>query len=173
LSVQVVTTQRGDEVGLLTNAFDRMTRSLSGMAAVAEKIAAGDLRATVKPQSEDDQLGNSFARMIANLQDQTRSLLEGANVLSSSATEIVASTAQLASGASESATAVSETTTTVEEVRQTAQLSSEKARGVSDAAQKAAQTSQSGRKSAEDVAGGMSRIRQQMDSIGSSMVRLS
>lgn len=173
LSVKVATSERADEVGQLTNAFNRMSQSLRTMAGVAEQIAAGDLRATIQPQSEDDLLGNAFAKMSNNLRDQIRSLLEGANVLSSSAAEIVASTTQLASGASESATAVSETTTTVEEVRQTAQLSSEKARGVSDAAQRAAQTSQSGRKSTEDVSTGMSRIRQQMDSIGGSMVRLS
>ncbi len=91
----------------------------------------------------------------------------------SSASEIVASTTQLASGSSESAAAVSETTTTVEEVRQTAQAASQKAKAVSDSAQKAAQVSQSGRKSTEEVVAGTQRIRQQMEAIAASMVRLS
>src|SRR5262249_21707647 len=78
-----------------------------------------------------------------------------------------------AASAGETATAVGETTTTVEEVRQTAQVASQKARLVADSSQKAAQISQGGRKSTEDVIAGMVRIRQQMQAMAESMVRLS
>ncbi len=173
LSADVPADSRSDEVGALARMFDRMAKSLRGMAGAAEQIAAGNLRSSITPQSPNDVLGNAFARMAEDLREQIRGLIEGANVLSSSASEIVASTAQLASSASESAAAVSETTTTVEEVRQSAQLASQKAKQVSDSAQKAAQSSQGGRKSTEDVGAGMTRIRQQMDAIAASMGRLS
>ncbi|ABE44383.1 methyl-accepting chemotaxis protein [Polaromonas sp. JS666] len=174
LSVNVpVDDTRSDEVGALARTFDRMVQSLRAMASAAEQIAAGDLRSTIKPQSPDDVLGTAFARMSESLREQIRGLAEGANVLGSAASEIVASTTQLAASASQSAAAVSETTTTVEEVRQTAQVASQKAKQVSDSAQKAAQSSQSGRKSTEDVAAGMNRIRLQMEAIAASMARLS
>ena len=173
LSADVPTDPRNDEVGVLARMFDRMTKSLREMAGAAGQIAAGDLRSSITPQSPNDVLGNAFARMAENLREQIRALIEGANVLGSSASEIVASTTQLASSATESAAAVSETTTTVEEVRQSAQVASQKAKYVSDSAQKAAHSSQSGRKSTEDVGAGMNRIRQQMDAIGASMGRLS
>ena len=173
LSVDVPVDSRTDEVGALSRMFDRMTRSLRTMAATAEQIAAGELRSTVTPQSSKDLLGTAFARMVENLREQTRHLVEGANVLGAAASQIVASTTQLASSASESAAAVSETTTTVEEVRQTAQVASQKAQYVSESAQKAAQVSQGGRKSTEDAAVGMNRIRQQMEAIAASMTRLS
>jgi len=164
---------RGDEVGILAQTFARMTDSLKGMAGVAGKIAAGDLRVKVQPQSDKDILGIAFASMVEKLQRLTAEITEGVNVLGSSANEISTSTTQLAASASESATAVSETTTTVEEVRQTAQVASQKAKNVADSAQKAAQISQSGRKSSEDAGAGMNRIRQQMEAIAASMVRLS
>lgn len=173
LSVHLADSGRSDEVGVLERAFARMTLALRGMAGIAEQIASGDLRSVVKPLSSEDVLGNAFARMSVNLRQQIGGVVEGAQVLGSAASEIVASTSQLAAGASQSAAAVSETTTTVEEIRQTSQMASQKARLVSDNAQKASQITQSGRKSIEDMAAGMARIRQQMDAIAESMMRLS
>lgn len=165
--------ERSDEVGVLARALGRMTQSLREMATTAEKIAQKDLRDTVRPHSENDLLGQAFARMADDLRGQIHQLIEGANVLSAAASEIVASTSQLASSAGEAASAVTETSTTVEEVRQTAQLASQKARQVAEGAQKAAQISQSGAKSAEDAVAGMTRIRLQMEAIAASMGRLS
>jgi methyl-accepting chemotaxis protein len=173
LSVTVSMNKREDEIGILAQAFTRMTDSLKSMAGVASKIAAGNLRVKVEPQSDKDVFGNAFASMVENLRQLTADITAAVKILGSSANEIVASTAQLASNASESAAAVSETTTTVEEVRQTVQVASEKARFVSGSAQKAAQNSQTGLKSTEDVGVGMERIRREMEAIAASMVRLS
>jgi methyl-accepting chemotaxis protein len=173
LTASVATEERHDEVGVLTQNFQRMTQWLQSMATVAGKVSGGDLRIQVTPQSERDVLGNAFAEMVANLRRLTTEITESVNVLGSSASEISTSTSQLAASATETATAVSETTTTVEEVRQTAQVASQKARFVADSAQKASQISQSGKKATEESAAGMNRIKQQMDSIAESMVRLS
>ena len=165
--------ERHDEVGVLAQAFGRMTAYLRGMANSAEQLAAGNLRATVAPQSQQDVLGQAFQRMSQGLREQIREIMAATTVLGTSATQIVASTAQLASSASESAAAVAQTTATVEEVRQTAELAAQKARQVSDTAHKAVQDSVAGRQAAHDVGSGMERIRQQMDAIVASMGRLS
>lgn len=164
---------RSDEVGKLAQAFALMTTYLRDNAAIADRIASGNLGVSVQPRSSRDVLGNAFARMIDNLQRLTGELSEGVNVLAASASEISTSTAQLVTNASETATAVAETTTTAEEVKQTAQLASQKARGVSDSAQRSAQIAQTGKKSAEAMGDGMVRIRDQMNAIAESMIRLS
>ena len=105
-----------------------MNRVLGEMAAVARRIAAGDLSAEVKAQSERDELGTAFAAMQRNLRDVMRETLEAVNVLSSAAAEINASVSQVAAGAAQTAAAITETTTTVEEVKKTAELNSEKVR---------------------------------------------
>jgi methyl-accepting chemotaxis protein len=173
LDMKVPDYARDDEVGRLARAFSELVRSLQGLTAAAERIAAGDLRVSVTPRSKEDVLGNAYVRMADNLRTQIRTLVEGAAVLGSASSQIVTSTAQLASSAAESAAAVNETTTTVEEVRQTAHMASEKAQLVAGTAQRAAQISQQGRKSTEDMTGGIDRIRQQMGAIGASMMRLS
>lgn len=173
LNGQPLPSRRTDEVGVLSRTFERMMEFLRAISRGANEIASGDLRSAVAPQSEHDVLGQAFARMSANLREQLTGLVQGANVLGSSSTQIVASTAQLAASAAESAAAVSQTTTTVEEVRQTAQLASQKAKLVSDSAQRTAQISIDGRAATENMTAGMLRIQQQMEAIAGSMMRLS
>ena len=52
-----------DEIGILTQVFQRMVTYLSEMATVATQISTGDLRQTIAPLSERDVLGLAFHRM--------------------------------------------------------------------------------------------------------------
>ncbi len=173
LTINAFPDHRGDEIGVLAKTFGRMTRSLQEKSVVAEQIAAGNLKVQVKPQSERDVLGGAFAKMVENLRDVTGEIKEGVNVLATSASEIMSSTALVASGTAETATAMSQTTATVEEVKQTAHVSNQKAKNVSDTAQKVVQVSQGGKKSVSETIEGMNRIREQMEAIAESTVRLS
>jgi len=158
---------------LLNRIIAKPLRDISG---VAERVASGDLTVSVPSNHRADEVGvlaQTFRKMVETLREVNREIRESANILGAAAGEILATTTQVASGAAETATAVSETTTTVEEVRQTAQVSNQKARYVSESAQKAAQVSQSGKKSVEESIAGMSRVRERMESIADSIVRLS
>ena len=75
--------------------------------------------------------------------------------------------------ASRTSSAVAETTTTVEELRQAAKVSSEKAKKVSLTARQALEISESGKKATQDTIGRMQLIKEQMESIGETVVRLS
>jgi methyl-accepting chemotaxis protein len=164
---------RKDEIGLLSRSFRKMTLFLQEMAGSAQQIAAGNLTIRASPLSDNDVLGKAFAEMVANLRRMMQELQEGIGMLGTSASEILATTTQIASGAAETATGVSETTTTVEEVKQTAQVASQKARSVMEGAQRSMQVSQTGKKSVEETLAGMNRIREQMELIAGSIVRLS
>lgn len=153
-----------------------ITRPLNIAVGVAERVAGGDLTVAVPVTDSGDEVAlllQTLQRMVENLRSQTLAIQEGINVLASAASEILSSTAQIASGAAETATAVNETTVTVEEVKQTTQLSTQKARNVADGAQRALAVSQQGRKSVEDAVHGMSRIREQMETVAESIVSLS
>jgi methyl-accepting chemotaxis protein len=164
---------RTDEVGALMRAFATMINGLQHMAAVAERIAAGDIRDTVEPHSEHDVLGNAFATMLIKLREMTGEINSGVNVLVSAAVEILAATTQMAASSAETATAVSQTASTVEEVKQTALLASDKAQRVADNAQVAVTISQDGSQSVQESIEAMRRIQEQMESIAESIVRLS
>ncbi|MFA7348326.1 MAG: methyl-accepting chemotaxis protein [Desulfurivibrionaceae bacterium] len=170
LSVDVVPQSEQDAMG---NALASMVQQFRSTAELATRLAAGDLSVSVVPRSGEDVMGNALKNMVEGLREITRELIEGMNVLSSAASEIMASTAQVASGTTETAAAVSQTTSTVEEVKQTAQVASAKARSVSEAAQKAVQVAGEGRKAVEESITGMSRIQEQVEAIAESIVKLS
>ncbi len=108
-----------------------------------------------------------------NLKRVMQEVQDSVSILAPASSEILATTTEVAATAVETATAVTETTTTVEEVKQTALVANQKAQYVADIAQKTAQASQIGKKSVEEAIDMMNRIREQMESIALSIVRLS
>ena len=165
--------KRRDEIGILAQAMDQLADSTDLMAKLADKIAKGDLNVQIETRSEQDVLGNAFTKLVESLRHYTLELSQAVGLLGSSASEILAATTQVASGTVESASSINETTTTVEEVRQAAQLSSQKAQLVSDSAQRVVQVSGSGQKSVQETSAVMDRIREQMETIAQTVIRLS
>lgn len=168
-----VDVRRKDEIGMLARSFSGMIGALRQTASIAQRIASGDLTMQAVKRSEDDLLGKSLENMLENLRTQIRELMEGASVLAASSSEISTSTSQLASSSAESAASISEATATVEEVKRTAQLAAEKAGLVAAEARKNAELSRGGRQAAEESLKANRHIREQMDSIAESIVRLS
>jgi len=56
-----------DELGALARSFLEMQKALQGVAALAERIAAGDLTVQAVKRSEEDSLGISLENMLENL----------------------------------------------------------------------------------------------------------
>ena len=135
----------------------------------------GTMLALIKIMNLDQQLAMDtyIGSMVGKLQRIVVEVQEAVTILASSAAEISASTSEFAASAAETATSVAEATTTVEEVRQTSSLAHEKARQVAESAGQSAQTARVGRQATEDVIGAMKRIREQMNSVAGSLLRLS
>lgn len=70
--------ERQDEIGALARAFNAMTASLRTLAGIADRIADGDLRGTVKPRSRHDRLAISFDIMSENLKGLAGEMKTGA-----------------------------------------------------------------------------------------------
>ena len=153
-----------------------ISRPLSGITRIASSIASNDLTVVIPSTDRKDEVGilsQAFHQMVENLQRSVKEINEGVNMLGSSASEILAATTQVASGTAETASAISETTTTVEEVQQAAKQTAQKAKNVAESAQLVAKVSQNGQKAVEDTVNGMNHIREQMDTIAQTVVRLS
>ena len=101
--------KRKDEIGDISNAFDALINYMQGMGAAATAIAENNLTTSITPKSPKDELGNSFAKMIAGLRDAVSQIAEGANSVSIAAS-------QLTTAAEQSGEATSQIATTIQQV---------------------------------------------------------
>ncbi|KAF0142550.1 MAG: Uncharacterized protein FD122_507 [Stygiobacter sp.] len=161
---------------IITSLTLSITKPLNLTVKAANRIAAGDLTndlSTIAIRADESGiLMLAFRQMVEKMRSSIKDIIEGVNLLGSSASEILAATTQVASGAAETASAISETSTTVEEVRQAAQLSSQKASRVAENAQQVSQVTQTGQKAVDETVAGMNNIQVQMESVANIIVRL-
>lgn len=166
-----------------------LTRPIVAAARFAGEIAQGNLATHLKIEQEDElgDLASALNQMNDQLRGQlgeinhaikavsglTTSIQEAVSVLTTSSAQITTTTAQVAAATTETAGAVSETTTSIEEVNHTALNSSEKAKLVAENAKTVEQAAQYGRKAVDESLESMKRIQIQMETIGTTIGRLS
>ena len=139
-------------------------------------IAEGDLTVSIDIQDREDEIGvmiKGFKEMLDTLRTQTGEMLEGASTLASSISQISTTVSQMATSSTETSSSIAEITATVEEVRQTVQVSSQKANQVVEVARKASDISESGKNATENTVQGIKRIKDEMEYIADSIVKLS
>ncbi|UCD83253.1 MAG: HAMP domain-containing protein [Deltaproteobacteria bacterium] len=165
-----------------------IVKPLENMAAVAKRIAGGDLGHTVEARSSDEigVLGQTFNHMtrvlsnnLQNLQtqiDRSNVLMEGTKKtiqqLSSSTTQIMAISTQQSRGATEQATAMQEVMTTSKEIAVSAKEIAEAAGSVEEIANKSLTACSEGETAVSDAIQGMARVKDQVNSIAKSMLEL-
>jgi methyl-accepting chemotaxis protein len=138
-----------DEVGHLAHSFRQMTVYLQEMATVADRIADRDFNHEVQPHSEQDRLGNAFARMVTNLNAAIGQTSEVAN-------QVNAAAAQLKSAAGQASQATSQISTTIQEV----------ARGASQQAESVTRTAHSVEEMRRAIDGVAQGAQEQAKSVG-------
>ncbi len=100
---------RNDEIGTIGKAFDKLISYMQEMGVAATAISSNDLTVKVTSQSERDELGNAFAKMIAGLRSVIGQVTESAETVSIAAS-------QLASASDQSGKATNQIATTIQQV---------------------------------------------------------
>jgi methyl-accepting chemotaxis protein len=153
-----------------------IVRPLKELAVHVVRMADGDLTVDITPSKRADEVGvlmNAFHTTLGTLRDQTGQMVEGISAIASSISQISATASQLAASAAETSSSVSEITATVEEVKQTAHLSNEKSRQMADESEQATEVSHQGKTATDEAEKGMRVIKEQMEDVAESIVKLS
>jgi len=127
-------------------------------------------------KSRGDEIGmlvKSFAKTAKKFQQQIKQLSKSTRQLLTSTSQISTTASQLATSASETSSSISEVTTTVEEVKQTSQLASDKAEHVYKSSENTSKISLAGKQATENTTAGINRIKEEMNDIAESTIKLS
>src|ERR1700716_3071867 len=107
---------REDEIGELARTFAKMVAYLKEMAGVSEAIAGGDLNVEVQPRSDQDTLGNAFARMVEGLGGLVRSVRDASTQVASASNQVAGASDDSAKVGLQASSAIDEVTSTMHEM---------------------------------------------------------
>jgi methyl-accepting chemotaxis protein len=112
----------------------------------AERIAQGDLTASIRSRSRDEagQLLDALARMNDSLKDIVRKTRESAESVAAASNQVAAGTTQLSRQTQQQSSSLQETAASMEELASTVQLNAENARRADELARGASGTAQAG-----------------------------
>ncbi|ERP32010.1 methyl-accepting chemotaxis protein [Chitinivibrio alkaliphilus] len=108
---------RDDEIGLIQGALQSMMESLRKKAAIAEKIAQGDLRDGSVMESDRDELGLALSNMVENLSRFVGSVQDSSEQVSEGSLQLAEASDNLSDGASNQASSIEEISSSLEEVK--------------------------------------------------------
>ncbi len=114
-----------DEIKDLVDTVNEMTGNLRATAAVADRIADGDLTVAVQPISDKDVLGLSLQRMVEKLREVIAEVVTSVSNVSSGSQELSATAEQLSQGATEQAASTEEASASMEEMASTIKQSAD------------------------------------------------
>ena len=126
------TNKRGDDIGELSRAFDKLFVSTFRQISAFQKVAEGDLTVEVQLRAENDELSKAFINLVDQLDHSTASIIAAAEQVSSGAEQLSNSSASLSQGATEQASSVEELTASVEEIASQVNVNAQNARKASD-----------------------------------------
>ncbi|OHD10371.1 MAG: hypothetical protein A2Y41_10375 [Spirochaetes bacterium GWB1_36_13] len=160
LSIKENTETGKDEIGLLTESFNKMIHSLKSKLEIVQKIAegSGDFTIKVELASEKDSFGLALAKMLSSLNNILGEVDSSAEQVSGATRQVSQASQSLSSGASEQASSLEEITSSVTEINSQAKLNAENAIEAKILAETAKQKAEIGNQQMFALVSGMEKI---------------
>jgi len=135
---QVAVTEQG-ELGLLQQSCKELLEYLRSLVDQADRLSDGDLTSLVKPRSEKDRLGASWANMSAQLARTIENARQASSSVSLAAQQLTSSSNVLSNGTAQQAASVEETTASLEEMSSSITQNADHSRNLEQMAMRGAQ----------------------------------
>lgn len=164
--IQVQLTKYGEnELGELTDDFDKLVENIKYQAKVAGKISEGDLDFDVKVKSSKDVLGNAFATIVREENKILGGIREAADQVAMGADQVSGASQSLAEGATEQASAIQQVTASIDEIAESTRGNSEKAKEANDMVYDVKRKAETGNRQMKDMIMAMEQINEASESI--------
>jgi methyl-accepting chemotaxis protein len=134
----VFVTVEGD-LGVLQESCRELLDYLRTLVVQADRLSDGDLTSLVKPRSDKDRLGASWANMSSQLSRMIENARAASSSVSLAAQQLTASSNVLSNGTSQQAASVEETTASLEEMSSSITQNADHSRNLEQMAMKGAE----------------------------------
>jgi methyl-accepting chemotaxis protein len=155
----------GNEIGVMADAFRKMSAAQEGRAQLAEKIASGDLTAQIEKVSEQDRLGRALRRMTRQLNSLMGMIGESAFQVSEGADHVSASSQTLSQGANQQASSLEQITSSIAQIGSQTHSNAENSAQASRLASQAREMAEQGKAEMSNMAAAMQKISEASRSI--------
>lgn len=164
--IQIQLTKYGEnELGELTDDFQKLVDNIKYQAQVAGKISEGNLDFDVKVKSSKDVLGNAFAKIVREENEVLGGIREAAEQVAMGADQVSGASQSLAEGATEQASAIQQVTASIDEIAESTRGNSEKAKEANDMVYDVKRKAETGNHQMKDMIMAMEQINQASESI--------
>jgi methyl-accepting chemotaxis protein len=119
--------QSRDEIGMLSDSFKNLVKTMNTIAENAKLVANGDLTVQLVKRSDKDILLASLSEMVIRLNDTMVQIFESAENVSSGSSQLSSTAVQIAQGANEQASSAEEVSSSIEEMGSTIQQNTDNA----------------------------------------------
>jgi methyl-accepting chemotaxis protein len=133
-----------DEIGVMSQALNRVVDELKRKTDIATAISSGDLRQEVNISSEKDVFGKALQNMVWRLNDVVQKLHNAANQVDGGSQQVSESSQTLSQGATEQASSLEEITSSMTEIGAQTRTNAENAGQASNLAHDAKNAAEKG-----------------------------
>jgi methyl-accepting chemotaxis protein len=142
----------------IKNSLNRLIAATNEVTEIAEKIAQGELRVTVRKRCENDQLMIALEGMVKDLTEIAINVQTAAEQVASGSQEISTTAEEMSQGATEQSSSVEEVSSSMEEMNSTIVQNADNAKQTASIAEKAAKDAEEGGKSVGETVHAMKSI---------------
>lgn len=154
-----------DEFGELVDEYTKVIENMKYQARIAEAVSHGDLTIQVRPNSEDDVLGNALKKLVDDNYNALSSISDAGSHVTVSSSEVASASQALAQGSTEQASAIEQITASIDEIAEKTKQNAEQANSAADLVAKAIADVKVGNKQMQDMMEAMKDINKASESI--------
>ncbi|MDF2539478.1 MAG: putative sensory transducer protein [Herbinix sp.] len=154
-----------DEIGNLSEAFNKMILNIREQARAAERIAEGDLTVDINVKSENDLLGKKLSELVFNNNEILSGIAIAAEQVAEGSKQVSDSSMALSEGATEQASSIEELTSSLEEISSQTQMNAKNANQANELAENAKKNATLGNNQMKEMLKAMEEINESSASI--------
>jgi methyl-accepting chemotaxis protein len=165
LNLNAITAAADDDTKAIAENFDKINTSikqnidaLKGITDAAKQVAQGNLMVELKKRSEQDDLLESLANMVAKLKEIVQEVQAAADGVASGGQQMSATAQQMSQGATEQAASAEEVSSSMEEMSSSIKQNADNASQTEKIANKSANDAREGGKAVNETVAAMKEI---------------